>query len=876
MKRLGKREALLSFILPASFYTVLATLIGYVFWPYFYWVKNEVLISIALIGMWRYSLLVINYIRAAIYGFYYYSKVKKKISLLDEDDKYPEHIYFIIPSYKEEPWVSMEVFQSIFADLNNIPSSATLFVSTGSDKDDQVIRSIYDSHPLKDKVSLVFQRQKDGKRIAMGHALRALARRYNRRDPEENSVTVFMDGDSYIPFDTLRKCIPVFNTEKDVGAVTTNEVAYIDTKSRWYKDWFNLKFGQRHVLFQSQSLSRKVLTLTGRFSVFRTNIIVEEDFISMIENDVIIDPSYGKFRFLMGDDKSSWYYLMKNGWNMLYIPDATIYSLESRDGNFLEVSQSLPYRWYGNTLRNNKRARALKGQPLFIQYLFWDQIFLMWTSLVGIVGAVFLAIFVNFVYLPIYIAWVIYVRVLQMLVITLTGHSVSMRTIPLMLYTQWIGSLIKIKAYFHLSDQKWSKGGTEVQTADSNIAPLRYKYARYFSTLRMYFFFALFLFAMLTLNNSLFSLPSTKLFADNKPDNLVYFNAITDDGKDDGKSLNKLIKNVKDGAIISLPEGVLDIYTPIHIRRSNITLRGKNTVLLSHLHNNEESVILVEGKKKQFVGLTQESMYDKIRISVKQLEQIKKNDLLLIEQENDKPYVQKHMKSEVWYKQYPLLRTEIVQAVKVQKPDIYFAYKSMSEIDKGAKIYKLDMIKNVHIQNVTIDSSMSSSSYKHVYENIDKSRFIDGIKFKYANACSLSNVKIFNSGSNPLTFERSYLCRGRDIDIDGAVNKGKKGNGYLRFNKTFRTTLENVKVKNIRHVVFQWASAYNSIENIYTEVDINFHGGASHHNHIENIEFNVDRDKHKWAEVYITPKDASWAPPDYNNNTVKKAVGIKK
>jgi len=57
--------------------------------------------------------------------------------------------------------------------------------------------------------------------------------------------------------------------------------------------------------------------------------------------------------------------MMKNSWDMLYLPDVMAYSLESRDGDFLAISRSLPYRWYGNTLRNNKRARALKNRSMW-------------------------------------------------------------------------------------------------------------------------------------------------------------------------------------------------------------------------------------------------------------------------------------------------------------------------------------------------------------------------------------------------------------------------------------------------------------------------------------------------------------------------------
>ena len=321
-----------------------------------------------------------------------------------------------------------------------------------------MISSIYNSHPVKEKVDLIFQRQSQGKRIAMGHALRSAARRYHMTDDDPHSATIFMDGDSYLEPGTLARVLPFFGLMPRLGALTTNEVAFINSESSWYKNWFNLKFGQRHILFQSHSVSRKVLTLTGRFSVFRSSIVMQEDLIRQLENDVITHWRHGKFRFLMGDDKSTWYYLLKNQWEMLYIPDVLCYSLESRDADFLEISMSLPYRWYGNTLRNNDRALAVGWRKVgfFIWMCILDQRLSMWTSLVGISGAVILSLFKSFIYLPMYLAWVLIVRTAQMAVITYCGHRVSMQTIPLMLYNQWIGAFIKIHSYFNLSSQKWS------------------------------------------------------------------------------------------------------------------------------------------------------------------------------------------------------------------------------------------------------------------------------------------------------------------------------------------------------------------------------------------------------------------------------------
>ena len=870
IKRFDKHSAYISFIEPAFLYLSLAYLLLY-FAKEYGGIEKDVIIGLALIGSWRYSFMLINYIRALIYAYKIYPSYLKRIEELPPYKKYPKHIYFIIPSYKEDPWVSVEVFQSILADVNSIGCMATIIVSTGSDFDDHVIRGIYESHPNRENTKLIFQRQFNGKRIAMGHALRVVARDYNKHG-QKNSITLFMDGDTYIPLGTLKKSLPIFAIEPTVGAVTTNEVAYINSKSKFYKDWFNLKFAQRHILFQSQSVSKRVLTLTGRFSIFRTPIVVTEDFISNIENDIIIDPAYGKFRFLMGDDKSSWYNLMKNGWEMLYLPDVLVYSLESRDGKFLEVSKTLPYRWYGNTLRNNARARKLKNQPLFVKYLFFDQLALMWTSLVGIVASIIVAISVNFAYLPLYLSWVLLVRIFQMSLFVSSGHLVSIRTLPLMLYSQWIGALIKIKAFYHLSDQKWSKGGTEVQTAaNGDIAPIKYSKAHYFSPFRMYLAIGVFMFTMLTLYTHTIPLPSTQIISSNiAQSSTIKLSSIANDGIDDSHELNSLIASVDDNSTIELPSGTLDIYHPIIIKRDNINIKGNNTILLSHIKGKKISIINIEGKRGIYLGKILQNMKDNIHIKVKTKHILKKGNLLLIEQENNKKYVKDTLGSKKWYKKYPKLRSEIVEVANYKDSILTLPFYSYSLIDKNASIYKIEAIKNISLQNLTIDSIYKSSKYKHIYKNSQPNIDVDGIKIKYASHIVLNDISIYNSGSSPLIFERAYLCRGSHINIDGAINKGKKAHGYLRINKSFHIYLSHISVKNIRHIVFQWASAYNSIDHLYSEVDVNFHGGGTHHNRVINAKFNVDIKKHKWGKVFITPNNASWAPPDLKSNILKE------
>ncbi|MBU1657633.1 glycosyltransferase [bacterium] len=888
-RRFGRKDALLSLIEPSFVYITIGSLLLYVMWPYVYYAKNETILVLGIFAGWRYGWLLINFVRAFIYAKFVYPGLKRKIDKLDEKSKYPSHVYFSIPSYKEESWVSIETFKSIMNELATIPSSATIVVSTSGDPyEDSVIYQTCKAHYAFDKVELVFQHQKEGKRIAMGHAMRAISRRYLKKDTDYNSVTFFMDGDSYLERGFFQKLLPHFAIDKELGAVTTNEAAFIHTNSNWYKDWFNLKFGQRHTLFQSHSLSNKVLTLTGRLSAYRTDIIIKDEFIKRVENDIITTVMHGKFRFLMGDDKTTWFSLLKDGWNMRYLPDALCYSLESRDADFLELSRSLPYRWYGNTLRNSNRALALgpkKIKSFFIWWAILDQRISMWTSLVGISGAIILGIFKAYFYFIFYIVWIFYVRTFQLAVIAYNGHPVSLKTIPLMLYGQWIGSFVKIKALFNLSDQQWSKGN-ETQKSDDSVAKIKHPLFSYMPDYLMTMSYVFFFFIMLISHDAI-AFPDIDILKEDKKVekkeiilDAKEFGVIADDNKDDSTALNKLINNAKENSTILLPKGTIDLYSPIEIRRSNITIQGMSkdeTVVVSHLKTQDVAAIYIKGEKLKKIGhLKREVKYGDsiLDTDLKDSSNIK---WVKIREPNDEIFFNS-INSIVWRKEYPYLRQEIAPIVSAHGGILYLNNRITTQFEKNkSEIYTLNMIENISLQDFTIYQDIEGHHIQEsvgIYQNLFPSFMVDMIRLEYAANSHIKNLKILNAGSHPLVFENVYGCIGENLYINGSWNKGKGGNGYVKFSRAFSSQLINSTIKNIRHLTIQWSSANNIFANLDMKVDINLHGGYSHDNNIRDIRFDIPS-FHLWDGIVLTPPDAKWAPPDGERNfaqdiTVKK------
>ena len=875
VRRYGIREGVLSLLVPAIVYGMMAFVILYSMWPYFYHIKNEAIVVIGIFATWRYGWQILNYIRSVIYSFYYYPLLRRKVASRPAETVYPDHIYIIVASYLESPWVSIEAFQALLSNLADLPCNATIVASTGSDQDDAVIASVYKAHPVSAKVELVLQRQKDGKRIALGHALRAVARRY---DDEENSITIMMDGDSYLERKALEKTIPFFSTFQDLGALTTNEVAYINTRSRWYKDWFNLKFGQRHILFQSHALSNKVLTLTGRFSIFRTSIVVREDFIRQIENDILDHWCHGRFRFLMGDDKSSWYYLLKHGWNMLYIPDVICYSLESRDAKFSTVSLSLPFRWFGNTMRNNARALKVGRKKIgtFIWFAILDQRLSMWTSLVGITGAIILSLTKSYIYLPFYIAWVLLVRIIQMSVIALRGHPVSLMTIPLMLYNQWVLSFIKIRSYYHMSDQKWAKGG---KTQEGLAARIRHPLAKLIPTYSMLMSFAALLFSLLLAQGAM-SLPDHDLLHSKLRSHVVdagQHGVIADDRRDDAVALNTLIRQLagRDRATIRLPAGVINLDHNVHLI-SNISLQGQaDTAIVSRIRQPEAAVINIQGEVGHLAGvLAQTVSATDTQIRLDRVHAIKAGDLLLLKQPNDDAFIQR-LGSQVWNREYPYLRQILVRVERVDDKTLRLEKPlGLPLTAKDTRVFLTSPVRNVTLKDLSIRQLIGdkgASPDPHRYENTQPDYAVDAISLNWADNIRLKNIRLINSGRHPLSLDSTYDVSIQQLEVDGAWNKGKGGSGYVKLARTYWSTLSHSRIENIRHIVLQWSSAHNVIRDIRTNVDINLHGGHSYDNVVRDINFAIPQ-AHPWKAITRTPKNAHWAPPDGDNRVMLHTI----
>lgn len=416
------------------------------------------ILGLGPLAAWRYGWWITHFVRASIYSRFVFPKLRKRADVLWAGGWRPPFVHFLVTTFKERPEITEAVLESIFAECRATGVPARIIVATGDVSDENAIED-YCSRAGDLPASVVMVRQNQpGKRIALGLGLRAMS----RYGVGPDDLAVFMDGDSILRGRILERCAPLFAMNPKLGAVTTDESAIVNGPG-WMQAWHDMRFAQRRLAMQSHSLSHKVLTLTGRLSIFRAAIVVEEDFIRTVEADYLEHWLWGKFRFLSGDDKSTWFSLLAGGHEMLYVPDASAITIENIGEHPCERVQQNLMRWSGNMLRNGSRALALGPRRcgFFIWWCVFDQRISIWTSLTGPVMALALSVVIGIKALLAYLVWVVLTRTMVSIVLYFYAGRIY-PSFPFLLYgNQVIASLVKVYLLFRVSKQRWLNRGDQ-------------------------------------------------------------------------------------------------------------------------------------------------------------------------------------------------------------------------------------------------------------------------------------------------------------------------------------------------------------------------------------------------------------------------------
>ncbi|MEE3119191.1 MAG: glycosyltransferase family 2 protein [Pseudomonadota bacterium] len=424
----------------------------------------QFILLIGGIGLWRYSVGIIHFVRGMYFLHVAYPKLRARARSLGEDGA-PSHVYLMVTSFRIDAETTAKVYASIIREAVECGWPTTVVASIVELSDEMLMRAIWRRLAPPERVQLRLVRiPGTGKRDGLAYGFRAISRDI----PDDNAVVAVIDGDTVLNPGVVRSTAPYFRLMPNVGALTTNEFCEVHG-SYLMSEWHKLRFAQRHINMCSMGLARRVLTLTGRMSVFRASVITRPEFIGDVEYDSLKHWRLGQFRFLTGDDKSSWFSMMRLGYDTFYVPDASIHTVEHPpDPSFLRSARQLMFRWYGNSLRQNSRATKLGPGRLgwFTWYVLWDQRISMWTSILGLTAAIVAAIKYSGIILVAYLLWIGLTRLVLSALLVATGHPVGPAYPVILYFNQIFGSLMKIYVFFRLDRQSWTRQKTS-NRADS-------------------------------------------------------------------------------------------------------------------------------------------------------------------------------------------------------------------------------------------------------------------------------------------------------------------------------------------------------------------------------------------------------------------------
>jgi glycosyltransferase Alg8 len=433
-------------------------------------VSGGLILTLGFVGLWRYSWALVNYSRALYYVHSAYPRRKAEAERLYGLRQRPAHAFLLTTSYKVETATTTRVYRSVFQAAARSAGGATVVASVVDAADERLVRSVFARFEGSHVKLIVDRIAGTGKRDALATSLQTISQQY----PTADDIVLLIDGDTCVPADIVGRSAPFF-TRRSVGALTTDERSEV-AEASLFRDWFALRFTQRQMMMSAMALSWRVLTLTGRLSIFRADLATHPEFISSIKSDYIDHWRLGRVKFLTGDDKSTWFWLLKNGYEMAYLPDVQSDSMETQPRpGFVDSAITLMVRWFGNMLRTN--GRALRLSPTMIGFFTWwsilDQRISMWTTLTGPIGAILFSLFVDPMVLPAYLAWVMATRYATCCLISVFRGPFPI-TYPFLLYFgQITGALVKSYVLFRLDRQRWTRQSTASELSAGIVGQVR-------------------------------------------------------------------------------------------------------------------------------------------------------------------------------------------------------------------------------------------------------------------------------------------------------------------------------------------------------------------------------------------------------------------
>lgn len=337
-------------------------------------------------------------------------------------------------------------------------------------RDIRIIRRIAASFHAEG-LEVVVRHQEHGKRDAFDKGFQVINNRKISCAIAETGLLV-LDGDTEIPrefeWDFLARIFAPISLVLGIVATTINNFAKVDSESPWVIRMFILRFLRRFYM-----MSANPMVLTGRASAFHGVIARDREFQEILVTDLInhqveegiltgnplLAPGrlFAKltglsfllpreiFHTLTGDDKSTFYFVLSRGYDIVFNPELYVICHEDLrptvdwlpDIWFLQLP-AYAIRYCRNTANNQARLLALGiGRLDVLQYvsLMIDR-YLFWMTVVGLMALPFLMSRFGAEYAYVHFSWVLISRTFMTVVICWSAGQMWSAYYPIILYNE--------------------------------------------------------------------------------------------------------------------------------------------------------------------------------------------------------------------------------------------------------------------------------------------------------------------------------------------------------------------------------------------------------------------------------------------------------
>lgn len=301
--------------------------------------------------------------------------------------------------------------------------------------------------------------------------------------------------------------------------------------------------------------------------------------------------------------------------------------------------------------------------------------------------------------------------------------------------------------------------------------------------------------------------------------------------------------------LVKLTAGTFYLDSAIKILRDNVSLLGagadKTILKVAASKGNAEAVVVDGNYGDSYTTLSAAAKVDAATFTLKSVKGIKVGSVIKIEEPNTYSYFKQtdnlHLDWREQNEKGNYLREMLTKVTKIEGNKITVDLKSPYAFDTTARVSVPEMRKNVEIGGlqVTTDLKGTPDTYDMTnhYDAFDLPEEGNAaIRVFAAEGLSLHDIVTRNTGSTAFNLSNIYGAVVKDLDVDGAFNKGGDGNGYAYNIKTaFKNVFDNLTDKNMRDsfIVGSFtAEHYNTVHIISTNRSLNFHGSPDSRNTI--------------------------------------------